>query len=70
MWKALKSIVNLENRGDCFGSGIEFEIDGVIVNVTDKHNIEKKFNKHFVKSIKEIVDSIDAGPEWVNPYNF
>ncbi|KAL3288104.1 hypothetical protein HHI36_002554, partial [Cryptolaemus montrouzieri] len=70
MWKALKSIVNLENRGDCFERGIEFEIDGVIVNVTDKHDIAKKINKYFVNSINEIVDSIDAGPEWVHPYNF
>ncbi|KAL3282893.1 hypothetical protein HHI36_006051 [Cryptolaemus montrouzieri] len=70
MWKALKSIVNLKNRGDCFGRGIEFDIDGVIVNVTDKHYIAKKFNKYFVNSINEIVDSINTGPEWVDPYNF
>ncbi|KAL3278565.1 hypothetical protein HHI36_016111 [Cryptolaemus montrouzieri] len=62
MWKALKSIVNLKNISDCFGRGIEFEIDGVIVNVTDKHDFTKKFNKYFVNSINENVDSINARP--------
>ncbi|KAL3265636.1 hypothetical protein HHI36_009841, partial [Cryptolaemus montrouzieri] len=67
--KVLRSIVNLKNRGDCFGRGIQFEIDGVIVIVTDKHDIVKKFNKYFVNIIDEIVDSTDVGPEYVNPYN-
>lgn len=68
MWKTLKSLINTKNNGHCFSNGVEFEFEGENKIVHNVEEIAEHFNQYCVNSIKQIVNTIDVGPEWHSVY--
>lgn len=60
MWKTLKKLINPKNFNIDFNMGIQFEVNDQITLVRNQLDIAEYFNKYFINSITEIVDSIDS----------
>ncbi|KAJ8932668.1 hypothetical protein NQ314_014532 [Rhamnusium bicolor] len=59
MWKTFKKLINPKTFNNNFHMGIQFDDDGVTILCKNELDIAENFNKYFIQSIKEIVDSID-----------
>ncbi|KAJ8969573.1 hypothetical protein NQ317_005901 [Molorchus minor] len=66
MWKTLKILINNRNTTADFQNGIQFEIEAQINTVKYDINIAEQFNIYYIDSIKDIIETINIGTEWVN----
>lgn len=61
MWKSLKTLIDTKNNTSNFKNGIQFDVEGEVKTIQNYNNIAEQFNIYFIDSIKNIIDTIDAG---------
>ncbi|KAJ8962477.1 hypothetical protein NQ314_005716 [Rhamnusium bicolor] len=65
MWKTLKTLIKKENHNFINNTTL-FEIDDRIVSFNEDADLAENFNKNFIGSIGEIINSINNTTEWTD----
>lgn len=64
MWRTIKKMVRGETEGNSISNKIDFEVLGIVGGI-----LANKFNTYYIKSIKEIIDTIDWNNRKEKKYN-